>query len=275
MIAAIVIASRARIRVLLTVIVTSAVIVAAALALGAGSNVFSFVSQQTSRTLQIESPTGTIWMWMAFAHVPGAFPYYNETLNTFEVAGPGSLQAAALLTPLLAIVMLVVVILGIVAVQRGSVVTELLPPLALALVSAFIAFNKVVSPQYITWLAVPLLLGLVTNSLGRGKPFRFPATVGLMIAALTQIYYPVLYVDLYALHPLELVVVSMRNILVLVLFVWAVVQLAGLIRPFAAHEVLAESDSDAWLPAVWPFAPRFAQSDEATTHPRTEEDHST
>ena len=35
------------------------------------------------------------------------------------------------------------------------------PPLALALVTAFIVFNKVGSPQYLTWIAVPLVAGLV------------------------------------------------------------------------------------------------------------------
>src|SRR5690606_35889819 len=45
----------------------SGAILAVALALGSGSNVFSFVTQQTGRGLQVESPVSTIWMWLAAA----------------------------------------------------------------------------------------------------------------------------------------------------------------------------------------------------------------
>jgi hypothetical protein len=273
LIAAVIIASRARIRVLVVAIVTSAVIVAACLALGAGANVFSFVTQQTSRALQVEAPISTIWMWMSFAHVGGSYPYFNVQLNTFEVLGPGSLQVAALLTPLLGLVVLVVVLLGIVAVQRGAVVTELLPVLALALVSGFIGFNKVGSPQYMTWLAVPIILGLATNSMGFGKPFRFPAVIGIAMALLTQMFYPVLYTELLTLNPVVLVILSVRNILVLVLFAWSVAVLVDLARPFRNHEVLADSDS--WLPAVWPFELRPTRGASTTWNPHTKEDHDT
>ena len=58
--------------------------------------------------------------------------------------------------------------------QRGALVAELLAPLSLALVSAFIAFNKVGSPQYMTWLAVPIILGIATQSMGHGRSFPCP-----------------------------------------------------------------------------------------------------
>jgi hypothetical protein len=254
LIAAVLIASRARLRVLITVVVTSAVIIAVALALGARSNVFSFVSQQTSRGLQVESPASTIWMWMSFAHVPGAYPYFDRAINTFEVLGPNSAAVAALLNPLLGLVAIVIAVLGIVAVQRGTAVTELLAPLSLAFVTASIAFNKVGSPQYMTWLAVPIILGLATRAMGYGRSFLFPAIVALATAGLTQVFYPVAYEDLLYLHWPLLVVLTLRNILVLVLFGWSLAITIGFTRPFIAHEPLIEQD--AWLPAAWPFALR-------------------
>ena len=251
LIAAVIVASKARIRFLVTVLITSILIIAIAMALGSGFRVFSFVTQQTSRGLQVESPVSTIWMWMSYAHVPGAFPYYNIAINTFEVGGPDATAVAALLTPLLALVVLVVVILGIVAVQRGAVVTELLAPLALALVSAFIAFNKVGSPQYMTWLAVPIILGIATHSMGYGRSFQIPGFVAIVAAGLTQIFYPVEYLDLLRLNAVLLIDLTVRNILILVLFGWSVGILIRLTRPFVAHDKLA--DPDAWLPAAWPF----------------------
>jgi hypothetical protein len=219
--------------------------------------VFSFVTQQTSRTLQVESPVSTVWMWLSYLHVGGSFVYYNEAINTFEVSGPASLAVAALLNPLLVLVVLTIAILGILATHRGAVVTELLAPLSLALVTAFIAFNKVGSPQYMTWLAVPILLGLATHSMGYGRSFRFPASIALVAAGLTQFIYPYFYELLIALNPSSLpllLALTIRNILTLVLFAWAVSVLVGLTGSFRIHESL--EDEDVWLPAAWPFTER-------------------
>lgn len=252
LIAAVIIASRARLRVLVTVVITSAVIVGTSLALGSGANVFSFISQQTSRGLQVESPASTIWMWMAFAHVPGAYPYFDTVINTFEVLGPNAAAMAALLNPLLGLAVIVIAVLGVVAVQRGAAVTELLAPLSLTFVTAFIVFNKVGSPQYMTWLAVPIILGLTTKALGFGRSFLFPAIIALVIAALTQVLYPIAYDDFLLLHWPLLVDLTARNILLLVLFGWSFGITISLTRPFMTHEPLVEQDS--WLPATWPFA---------------------
>jgi hypothetical protein len=260
-IAAVLIAGKSRLAVFLSVLVASALIIAIALALGSGENVFSFISQQTSRGLQVESPVSTIWMWLSFAHVGGAYPYYDQAINTFEVTGQDSLAVAALLTPLLGLVVLVIAILGIVAVQRGAAVTELLAPLSLAFVTAFIAFNKVGSPQYMTWLAVPIILGLATRAMGYGRSFRFPALIALSMAGLTQIFYPVLYQQLLELQAPLLVVLTARNILVITLFGWSIAVLIDLTRPFARHETV--TDADAWLPAAWPFELRTTRTTEA------------
>jgi hypothetical protein len=257
LIAAVLVASKARLRIVVTGAVTSAVIIGIALAFGAGANVFSFVTQQTSRTLQVESPVSTVWMWLSYLHVGGSFVYYNEAINTFEVSGPASLAVAALLNPLLVLVVLTIAILGILATHRGAVVTELLAPLSLALVTAFIAFNKVGSPQYMTWLAVPILLGLATHSMGYGRSFRFPASIALVAAGLTQFIYPYFYELLIALNPSSLpllLALTIRNILTLVLFAWAVSVLVGLTGSFRIHESL--EDEDVWLPAAWPFTER-------------------
>jgi hypothetical protein len=260
-IAAILIASKSRLSVFVTALVTSGIVVAIALALGAGSNVFSFVTQQTSRRLQVEAPISTIWMWLSYAHVGGSFPFFDSTINTFEVTGTGSLAVAALLTPVLGLIFLVIAVLGIVAVQRGAAVTELLPTLSLAFVTAFIAFNKVGSPQYMTWLAVPIILGLATRAMGYGRSFRFPAVIGLLIAGLTQVIYPVLYLQLLELQAPMLVVLTARNILLLLLFGWSVAMLTDLSRPFVLHETVA--DTDAWLPAAWPFELRSRRNAES------------
>lgn len=224
-VAAVVVASKQRFPLAVTAVVTSLVIISIALLFGSGSNVLSFVTQQTGRGLQVESPVSTIWMWMAATGVPGATVYYDTGILTFQVDGPGAGIASALMTPLLAVVALAICGLGVLAVRRGATTTELLPPLSLALVTAFIVVNKVGSPQFESWLVVPVVLGLVTALRG-GMPFRVPAGLALVIAALTQVIYPYLYGQLLALDPLMLVALSARNLLLVVLLGWAVLAIA-------------------------------------------------
>ena len=93
-------------------------------------------------------------------------------------------------------------------------------PLALALVTAFIVFNKVGSPQFESWLAVPVVFGLVMARLG-GRAFRTPAVLVLVIATLTQAIYPYLYNYVLSVNYVMLIVLTSRNLLLIVLFAWA------------------------------------------------------
>jgi hypothetical protein len=252
-VAALVIASKARARILWTAVVTSVTVVAIALVFGAGSNVFSFITQQTGRGLQIEAPISTFWMWQAFAHQGGAAVYYDTNILTFQIAGRGVDVAGALMTPLMVIAVAAIAALGILAMRRGAAVTELLPVLVLALVSALIVFNKVGSPQFMTWLAVPVLLGLATHATGHGRSFRLPAAMALVLAALTQVFYPTLYDFLLRLNPVMLIVLTLRNALMVGLLGWAVSALVQLSRRWVDHELNAENEG--WLPVIWPLGP--------------------
>jgi hypothetical protein len=244
-----VIALRERWRILATVLVVSAGIVVAAVALGSGTNVLSFFAQQTGRGVQIESPVATIWLWGALAGATGAFVYYDEQILTYQIQGAGVEVASAIMTPLLGLVVVVIALLGVRAVRAGASAGDLLPPLGLALVVALIAFNKVGSPQFMGWLAVPIVLGLATSAAGRGRAFRFPAAAGLVLTGLTQLVYPYLYTALLDLEPVLLATLTVRNLLEFVLLGWAVVAVARSPSVPGAHDGIEED----WLPSVWPF----------------------
>ncbi len=254
LIAAVVIAAASRVRVLLAAAVTSVVVLVASIALGGSvANAFSFITQQTGRGLQIESGLGTFWMWDAFTRRPGASTiYYDTSILTYQLHGQGVQTAAAIATPLLALVTLALLLLAIVTVRRGASAAELLPPLALAITTALILFNKVGSPQFVTWLAVPIIFGLSTAATGRGASFRFPAVLALLIADLTQLIYPYLYDQLLDLNFWMLLVLSARNLLYLVLLAWAVWSMVRLLSPGVDMPLVDEST---WLPRVWPFLP--------------------
>jgi hypothetical protein len=138
----------------------------------------------------------------------------------------------------------------------------LLPVLSLALVTCLIAFNKVGSPQFIMWFSVPVIFGIVT--LGRG--FRTPAILVLVIAALTQILYPINYYNYLTLNPLLVVVVTVRNIMLFVLFGWTIRALLRFVRPAGRRESPGdEQPSQVHSPSPWPL--NDAEHDRLREHP--------
>ncbi len=221
-----VIAFRDRLRVVAAVLGVSAVVLVASLLIGSGGNVLSFITQQAGRGLQVEAPVSTLWLWRIVAGEPNTFIYYDRDILTYQVNGNGVDVSVMLMTPLLAIVIGIVVWLGIHAARRGAEPGDLFAPLVLALVSALIAFNKVGSPQFVSWLAVPIIVGVVASAAGLGPSFRVPATLALVIAALTQFVYPYLYSWLLVANPVMVSVLTIRNALYFVLLAWAIVTVA-------------------------------------------------
>ena len=221
-----VLALRDRWRIVAVGTMLSVVIVALALASGSGLNVLSFVTQQTGRGLQVESPLSTPWLWGVVVGAPGSQVYYDQGILTFQVAGAGDDLAAALATPLLAVVVLAIALLAIRGVRAGADQRVLLPPVALALVMAFLTVNKVGSPQFASWLAVPVVLGLLWDAAG----WRVPLVLAPIAALLTQAVYPYLYHLVLAADPLMVTVLTARNALYVVLLVWAVRRVALLGR---------------------------------------------
>jgi Glycosyltransferase family 87 len=215
-----VVALRDRGRILAGAVGTSLLVLLVAQLLGSGLHVFSFLTTQTDRGMQIEAPAAIPWLWHGLA-TGGSRIYYDRSILTFQVDGPGVGVAAALITPVLAVAVLAVLWLGWRAVRAGGSGQALFPVLALALVVTLIAVNKVGSPQFVAWLAVPVVAGILAH----GRSFRVPAGITLLLAALTQVVYPYLYGALLALHPLMLVALTVRNALYFVLLGWAVREL--------------------------------------------------
>ena len=253
LIGAIIVATRHRLAIIWTGLAVSVAVVAVAVLYGSGLNVFSFVTQQTGRGLQVEAPISTLWLWLAKAGIPDTFVYYDQGILTYQIQGNGVDVASQVMTPVLAIVAALVVLTGLLATWRGASAAQVLPPLALALVTTLIAFNKVGSPQFVSWLAVPVVFGLVTARASRGVSFTVPAALVLTIAGLTQVLYPYLYPYLLGLDTLLLIAITLRNALYFVLLAWAVFTMWNLdpAPPEAGDDSEPrEVDAD---DSVWPF----------------------
>jgi hypothetical protein len=199
---------RTRVRMAIVALTVTGVIIAAGLAEGAGRNLFSFLTEQGERGLQIEAPSATWFLWMGAAHVPGYGIYYDQQILTFQVLGPQASAVASLSTPLLAAALALVALLTFRTMRRGSSSVRVFPALALALVMCLIVFNKVGSPQYIGWLIAPVVAGLVYDR----RRFVVPAVLALGLGLLTHAFYPYSYLQLLELNPVYVTLLTARNL---------------------------------------------------------------
>ncbi|MBX3090304.1 MAG: DUF2029 domain-containing protein [Cryobacterium sp.] len=228
LVTAILVSIKGRLNTLAIAVGFSLAVLVVALSFGAGSNVFSFISQQTNRGLQVEAPISTFWMWRAFSGAAGNYVYYDNEILTWQVTGDGVGLVGSLMTPLMLLAVIAVILLAVIALRHGGRPEHVLAVLSLALACCLLAFNKVGSPQFVSWLAVPIILGLSTrNDEDRGW-FTVPAAISAAIAALTQLFYPYWYGSLLSLNPLMLGVLTLRNGLYLVLLGWAIHELVNL-----------------------------------------------
>ena len=227
-IAALVVASRKRWEVVTVAVALSAGILGVSLVAGAGLNALGFVAEQAGRGLQIEAPLAVAWLWRIVGGDRAVEVVYDREILTFQISGPGAEVAASLATPLMAIGVVTVLVLGIRAVRRGAAFGRVFAPLALSFIVVLMLANKVGSPQFVTWLAAPVVLGLVL------KPRRFlvPAALAAAIAMLTQVIYPYWYGWLTAAHPGFVLVLTVKVALLAVLFGWGIRALwqAGSVR---------------------------------------------
>lgn len=160
------------------------------------------------------------------------------------------------MTPLLAIVLVAILLVGFRATSLGAPALAVLPSLSLALVTAMIAFNKVGSPQYVTWLAAPIILGIVCGP----RAFRTPAILVGITALLTQMIYPYLYDWLLVANGLMVTLLTIRNAMFFVILGWALWALWRSAR--AADPAAALLDDESSLATTrraagahtWPFA---------------------
>lgn len=208
-----VVAARSRMRILLTAATVTASIIALLFLFGADVEIFGFLTEQTGRGLQIEAVAATPFLWLAA--VGSARIEYSFEILTFQIAADGADAVGAVLTPLMAVLVIVITVIGALKATRGAAFPRLFPPLALSLVATLIVLNKVGSPQFQTWLIVPVLLWLV---LDRTRATA-PALIVLALCALTCLVYPLNYDALLRAEILPVAILTLRNVLLVVALV--------------------------------------------------------
>jgi hypothetical protein len=230
LLAAAVVTLRSRVAVVGAAAVVSGLTLLAIAAAGGASHAFGFIGDQTTRGLQVEAPIAGPYLWGALLRLEGFSVYYSFDLLTFQVTGTEIDPVIAAMTPVLVVAIAALTVLGAVKAWRGATFQALFPTLSLALVTAFIVFNKVGSPQYLCWLVPSLVIGLVIDR----AAWVGPATLALGAALLTQLVYPVLYQDILVPAPLGVSLLTVRNAALVALLVWLVVRLVRVQSPHPA-----------------------------------------
>jgi hypothetical protein len=228
-------ASKTGKRNLLAAAATSAGILLIGFFFGGNSAMFSFITGQTDRGIQFEAPVATPWVWLGVIGASDAGIYYNHPMMTFEVFGP-LVADVAFWTTLVQFGALAITAALIVLAHRAKAnFGEIVAWGTLTGTLDLIVFNKVGSPQFISWLVVPIMLGV----LYRVPNWRLPAALILAITLLTQLVYPYLYGSLLNLEAVPAAALLLRNILEIVALVVANVMLTRL--GARRKELLAEA----------------------------------
>ena len=162
--------------------------------------VVSSISGQLSRPLQIESLGSSVLL--AAHHVFGLDVSMETSHGSQNLVGPGTVVAALALSAAQ-----IATIVGIwVWFARGPATPERLVRAAAAVLVAFIALGKVLSPQFLIWLipVVPLVRGL------RGVA---ASAVLLLALVVTQLWFPFRYLNLvYLLDETPSFLVLLRDL---------------------------------------------------------------
>lgn len=223
------------------VVVPAAVLSAAVLAVvgltGGLPHVLSFLSTQGGRGLQVESVTATPWV-IAAAAGDDAQVVLNEALVTYEVQGPGTSAAATTLDALLPLAVAAVGAMLLLARRRGRAAAAFVPA-ALVLVLVLVVVNKVGSPQFVAWLAAPVvaLLSLRGHTgtggvdIARTRTTLALAGLALVVAGLTQVVFPWSYLEVLGGEMRPALVLAVRNLLLVTSTVLAVSLLVRAVRP--------------------------------------------
>lgn len=209
-------AGRRSLQLMVAAVSTTAGIAVALLLLGAGERMLGFVFAQTGRGLQLEAVAATPFLWAAMRGE--ARIEYSLDILTYQIVAPAASAVAAASTAVMVLVVAGIMVAGILRAQSGAPWQRMLPPLALALVTALIVTNKVGSPQFMTWLIAPVLLWIVFD---RARA-HVSASIVLLLCAVTFCIYPLIYDGLLVAHIVPVLLLSLRNAMLVVLLVVAV-----------------------------------------------------
>jgi hypothetical protein len=178
-------------------------------------SVFSFLSQQQGRGIQVEAVAATPWLWDAWAAGQSVVTY-SADIHTFEIVGPGTSLVAQVLTVAQVVALLAVGFALVANGRSATIASASFGYSLLVLVSLLVTTNKVGSPQFVSWFAVPLVAMVLVNA---SRATTVLAALIGSVAVLTHVIYPYAYFAFLELRTVPLVLVTVRNLTEIALLV--------------------------------------------------------
>lgn len=196
---------------------------------GGVDRLFSPLTYQGDRGLQVESIAATPWVLAAALHrlvdgstgTPAPWSINYAASKSYEITGPGTGATLTVLTVLTAASILAAVVWALRRLVRDDWTPVRAVSFSVALIMLIIVTNKVFSPQYLVWVAPVVAVALVVAR----RPVVTLISVEILVTALlTTMVYPVFYDWLIANPPYEVAAVALllRNVAVVVLAVTCV-----------------------------------------------------
>jgi len=217
---------------------TAVALALAGIVVGDRFSVFSFVSQQQGRGIQVEAVAATPWLWDAWA-AGQSVVNYSAAIHTFEIVGVGTSLVAQVLTIAQVLALLAVGVMLVARRRSATVVSVSFGYSLLVLVSLLVTMNKVGSPQFVSWFAVPLVAMVLVNA-SRATTVLV-ALIG-SVAVLTHAIYPYAYFAFLELRTMPLVLVTVRNLTEIALLVTSSVVLLTQLRVEKLAKQFADLD---------------------------------
>ena len=215
---------------------TAVALAAVGILVGDRFSVFSFLSQQQGRGIQVEAVAATPWLWDAWRSGQSVVAY-SADIHTFEIVGPGTALVAQVLTIAQALAVVAVGVALVAHRRSATMMSASFGYALLVLVSLLVTTNKVGSPQFVSWFAVALVAMVLVNA---SRATTILVTLIGSIAVLTHVIYPYAYFAFLELRTVPLVLVTVRNVAEIALLVTSSMVLLTQLRV----EKLAKQFSD-------------------------------
>ncbi len=213
-----------RFRFLLQMAIGTGVLVLIGLLLGGNQNMFSFITMQSGRGIQVEATVAIIWLVQILLQIPGADVYYDNTIVTFQVSGAGVTEIASLMTLVQFGALAITVFLGFRAKRRGADTNTLFAWMFLTATMDLIMFNKVGSPQYQLWIVAAILFGILAKTAN----WKLVVWLTIFTSAITWLIFPVFYGSLLDGQALGVSLLILKNLGLVAILVYANIQLTKL-----------------------------------------------
>jgi hypothetical protein len=185
---------------------------------------FSFVGMQSGRGIQVESTIGIFWLIQILLGISGSKIYYDNEILTFQISGFGVTEVASIMTLVQFGALAITIFLGFRAVKAGVDRNTAFAWIFLTATLDLLVFNKVGSPQYELWVVGAAIVGILAKTAN----WRLVNWLTIFTSGLSWLIFPVFYGDLLDGNPLGVSLLTLRNVGVIAILVYANIQLTKL-----------------------------------------------